>query len=990
MTSYRLGTSNPGSAGSVNRAQPLTFTFDGKSYKGFEGDTLASALLANDQMLMGRSFKYHRPRGPVTAGSSEPNALVTIGAGSRAEPNVRATVAELYHGLAAVSQNRWPSLSFDVGAVNSLMSPLLGAGFYYKTFMWPAMFWEKLYEPVIRRAAGLGKLANQADPDRYEKAWAHCDLLVIGSGPAGLMAALAAARAGARVILADEGFRLGGSILSESASIGGVPASDFAATTIHELATLPNVTLMPRTTVFGWYDDMVFGAVERVQKHVGTPSPDLPVERLWRIAARRAILASGAEERPLVFGGNDKPGVMTAGAARSYANRYGVAVGGKVAVFTNGGSGYRTAADLVAAGVDVTAIIDARATSADVVPEGVRVIRNGGVVGTKGAKRIEALIAERSGFQEQISCDALAMSGGWSPVVHLMCQRGSKPVWSDEHQAFMVPDVGAAFVAAGSAAGEATISACLKDGAAKANALVRDLDLVSYEMNIPEVEGEYDPAFAPLWYVPGPKDKAFVDFQNDVHVSDLGIAQREGFRHIEHTKRYTTAGMATDQGKLGNVNTVGIVAGMRGVSPAEIGTTTFRPFYTPVSFGALAGTGRGEHAAPVRTSPLHEWAKKNGATFVEAGLWYRSAWFAREGEKGWRDSVDREVLNVRQNAGLCDVSTLGKIDIFGTGAAEFLNRIYSNNFLKLPVGKARYGLMLREDGMVFDDGTTSRLSENHYIMTTTTAYAAEVMTHLEFASQTFWPELDVRFVSVTDQWAQMSLAGPKARAIMSRIVEDDISDAAFPHLGAKTVKLRGGLSARLFRISFSGELAYELAVPAGYGEAVADAIMEAGRDHGICAYGVEALNVLRIEKGFITHSEIDGRTTPDDLGLGRMMAMSKPDFIGKRLSSRFGLTAADRAQLIGLKPVEADKEFSAGAHLLKEGVSPSMAHDQGWVSSVCHSPVLGHMIGLAMLKSGRERYGEKVVVWDGLRGKEVLAEVCSPVFVDPNNQKLNG
>jgi sarcosine oxidase subunit alpha len=990
MTSYRLGAPADGSGNGLNRAHPLTFTFDGKSYKGFEGDTLASALLANDQMLMGRSFKYHRPRGPVTAGSSEPNALMTIGTGARAEPNVRATIAEVYDGLTAVSQNRWPSLSTDFGAVNGLFGPLLGAGFYYKTFMWPAMFWEKLYEPLIRKAAGLGKLAMHADPDRYEKAWAHCDLLVIGSGPAGLMAALAAGRAGARVIIADEGFQFGGSLLSESVSVGGVSAADFARSTIEQLTSLANVTLMPRSTVFGWYDDMVFGAVERVQKHLATPSPDLPMERLWRIAAKRAILATGAEERPLVFGGNDKPGVMTASAMRTYLNRYSVSAGTKVAVFTNGGSGYRTAADLSASGVTVSAIIDARAQSTDIVPEGVRVIRGGAVVGTRGRLRLDGLIAERSGFQEQIDCDALAMAGGWSPVVHLMCQRGAKPVWSDAAQAFMAPDVGPAFVAAGSAAGFDTISACLKDGAERASALCSALGFSSYASNIPEVEGEYDPAFAPLWYVPGAKDKAFVDFQNDVHVSDLGIAQREGFGHIEHTKRYTTAGMATDQGKLGNVNTIGIVAGMRGVSPAEIGTTTFRPFYTPVSFGALAGTSRGEHAAPVRTSPLHDWAKKNGATFVEAGLWHRSAWFAREGEKGWRDSVDREVLNVRQNAGLCDVSTLGKIEIFGPGAAEFLNRVYSNAFLKLPVGKARYGLMLREDGMIFDDGTTSRLAENHYVMTTTTAYAGEVMSHLEFASQTFWPELDVRFVSVSDQWAQMSLAGPKARTIMSRVVEEDISDAAFPYLAAKTVTLRGGLKARLFRISFSGELAFELAVPAGYGEAVADAIMEAGRDEGICAYGVEALNVLRVEKGFVTHSEIDGRVTADDLGYGKMMGMSKPDFIGKRLSSRFGLTAADRAQLVGLKPVEADKEFKAGSHLLKEGASPSMANDQGWVSSVCHSPTLGHTIGLAMLKSGRERYGEKILVWDGLRGSEVAAEVCPPVFVDPDNRKLQG
>ncbi|MFB9947714.1 sarcosine oxidase subunit alpha family protein [Rhizobium puerariae] len=984
MTAHRLG-----SGGMVNRGQPLNFTFDGRTFRGVEGDTLASALLANDQMLMARSFKYHRPRGAVTAGSAEPNALVTIGAGARGEPNVRATTAELYNGLVATSQNRWPSLRTDLAAVNNPLSPFLGAGFYYKTFMWPGFLWEKLYEPLIRRAAGLGKVTMQADPDRYEKSWAHSDLLVIGSGAAGLMAALAAGRAGARVILADEGFRLGGALLCESAAIGGLPAADFASAVAAELAALPNVTLMPRTTVFGWYDDMVFGAVERVQKHVASPSPDLPMERLWRIVAKRSILASGAEERPLVFGGNDKPGVMTAEAVRGYLNRYGVAVGSKVAVFTNGGSGYRAAADLSAKGIEVAAIIDARPQSADPVPDGVRLIRNGSVIATKGRHRIDALIAERSGFEEVVACDALAMSGGWSPVVHLMCQRGAKPVWSDEKQAFLAPDIGAAFVPAGSAAGFDRISACLRDGAAKAVALARDLGFAAYETDIPDVEGEYDPSFSPLWYVPGGKDKAFVDFQNDVHVGDLGLAQREAFRHIEHTKRYTTAGMATDQGKLGNVNAAGIVAGMRGVSPAEIGTTTFRPFYTPVSFGALAGGVRAERAAPVRVSPLHSWARKNGAAFVEAGLWHRSAWFPRDGEKNWRDSVNREVLNVRSNAGLCDVSTLGKIEIFGAGAAEFLDRVYSNSFLKLPVGKARYGLMLREDGIVFDDGTASRLSGNHYVLTTTTSRAAEVLAHLEFSAQTFWPDLDVRLVSSTDQWAQMSLAGPKARLILGRIVQDDISDTAFPFLAAGEVTLQGGLKARLFRISFSGELAYELAVPAGYGEAVADAIMEAGREDGISAYGVEALNVLRIEKGHVTHNELEGRTTADDVGLSRMMAMQKPDFIGKRLSTRFGLTAADRLQLVGLKPVEADKEIKAGAHLLKDQAKPSLANDQGFVSSACFSPVLGHFIALAMLKSGRERFGERIVAWDGLRGSEVLAEVCSPVFVDPENAKLN-
>ncbi|WFR99853.1 sarcosine oxidase subunit alpha family protein [Rhizobium tumorigenes] len=984
MTAYRVST-----GGLVDRGTSLGFTFDGKRLQGLGGDTLASALLANDQMLVGRSFKYHRPRGIVTAGSAEPNALVTIGKGGRTEPNTRATVAELYQGLDAVSQNRWPSLKHDIGSLNSLLSPFLGAGFYYKTFMWPAAFWEKVYEPIIRKAAGLGRAVMQADPDRYEKSWAHCDLLVVGAGPTGLMAARTAGRAGLRVILADEGFRLGGSLLSEKLAIGGVSADAFARTVLDELAGFPNVTLMPRTTVFGWYDDNVFGAVEKVQKHIAMPSLDLPVERLWRIIAKRAIVATGAEERPLVFGGNDRPGVMMAGAARSYLNRYGVAIGQKVAVFTNGGSGYRTAHDLIAAGVEIAAIIDTRPGTSDVAPNGVRVIHGGTVVATKGKYRIEGLLADRGGLDEFIGCDALAMSGGWSPIIHLACQRGAKPVWSDERQAFMAPDDTGGLVVAGSAGGIDSVGGCLSDGAAKAAAVIASLGFSVQGHDLPEVEGEYDPSFAAAWHVPGARDKAFIDFQNDVHAKDMGLALREGFGHVEHAKRYTTNGMATDQGKLGNVNAVGIIAGMRGVSPAAVGTTTFRPFYTPVSFGAMAGTARAKHARPVRQSPLHGWAKKNGAIFVEAGAWYRSSWFPRGDEKTWRESVDREVLNVRANVGICDVSTLGKIEVFGKDAAEFLNRIYSNAFLKLPVSKARYGLMLREDGFVYDDGTTSRLAENHFFVTTTTAYAGEVMTHMEFCAQVLWPDLDVRFVSSSDQWAQMSVAGPKARMVLEQLIDDDISNEAFPFLAAASVTLKGGLKGRLFRISFSGELAFELAVPAGFGEAVADAVMEAGKAHDICAYGVEALNVLRIEKGHVTHNELDGRTTPDDVGLGRMLSTQKADFIGKRLSTRFGLTAADRGQLVGLKPVDHDKEIKAGAHILKEGAAPSTAHDQGHVSSACFSPVLGHSIALAMLKSGRERIGEKVLVWDRLRGEEFLAEVCSPVFVDPDAQKLH-
>jgi sarcosine oxidase subunit alpha len=986
MSGYRLD-----NGGLINRDKSINFRFDGKSYTGFEGDTLASALIANDVLLVGRSFKYHRPRGVVTAGSAEPNAIVTIGEGGRTEPNARATMTELHDGLSAVSQNRWPSLDYDIGAVNSLLSPFLSAGFYYKTFMWPKAFWEKIYEPFIRKAAGLGKLSiSEPDPDTYEKCWAHCDLLVIGAGPAGLMAALAAARAGSRVIVADEGFRMGGALLSSRSVIGGNSAADFAAFTVAELQSFDNVTLLPRTTVFGWFDDMVFGAVERVQKHVVHPSPERPVERIWRIAAKRAVLASGAEERPLVFGGNDRPGIMTASAMRSYANRYGAAAGRRVAVFTNGASGYETARDLVAQGMEITALIDSRGAASDEAPAGIRRILGGGIVDTRGRLKLASISVNRSGFYEKIECDALATSGGWSPIIHLMCHRGAKPVWSDTHAAFLAPASDANFESAGAASGIYGLGDCLADGWAKGADAVAALGGQPAAYEGPWIEGDAAPGFTALWYVPGAKSKAFVDYQNDVHVSDLGLALREGYGHVEHAKRYTTNGMATDQGKLGNVNASAILASMQGLSPRDTGTTTFRPFYTPVTFGALAGASRFEHAMPIRTSPLHGWAKKNGAVMVEAGLWYRSSWFPKPGETSWRQSVDREVMTVREHVGVCDVSTLGKIEIGGPDAAEFLNRIYSNAMLKLPVGKARYGIMLREDGYVYDDGTASRLAENLFFITTTTAYAGEVLQHMEFYHQTVWPELDVRYVSVSDQWAQMSVVGPKSRAVLQALIRDDLSDAAFPFMTARAVTMVSGITARLYRISFSGELAYELGVPAGYGEAVADAVMEAGRAHNICAYGVEALNVMRIEKGHVTHAELDGRVTADDVGLGKLVSATKADFVGKRMLDRYGLKATDRHQLVGLVPADHKDEMKAGAHILNQGVSPSTQQDQGWVSSVCYSPSLGHMVALAFVKSGRDRMGERVVVWDRLRGKETEAVIGSTVFIDPENKKLHG
>ncbi|WP_407048866.1 sarcosine oxidase subunit alpha family protein [Methyloraptor flagellatus] len=984
MTAHRLA-----SGGRIDRTQRLGFSFDGETYVGHPGDTVASALLANGRFLMGRSFKYHRPRGVVTANSAEPNALLTIGTGGRREPNSRATMVSLYDGLVAESQNRWPSLDFDIGALNGLLSPFLSAGFYYKTFMWPKVTWEKLYEPFIRRAAGLGRAGYGSDPDPHEKRWAHCDLLVIGAGPAGLAAALTAGRAGAQVILADEGNEPGGTLLYETARIDGVEASAFLAATVAELASLPNVRVLTRTTVFGWYDDMVFGAVERVTPHGAVPLPGAPVERLWRIAPRRAILATGAEERPLVFGGNDRPGVVTAEAAVAYARRFGVAIGSKVAVFANSAAGARTATALRAAGVEVVALADSRDT-APANNAAHRSFAGAAVLDAIGGKRLSAIRIAAGGRIETIEADALAMSGGFSPRIHLACQRGARPVWDDRLGAFLAP--ANTLPVTGAAAGAMTLAGCLEGGAAMAKAALADLGLSARTAVFGAVEGDWDAApVRPLWRVKGAKGKAFVDFQNDVHVADLGLAVREGYDHVELAKRYTTSGMATDQGKLSNINAIGLLAEDRGVSPAEIGTTTFRPFYTPVSFGALAGPSKGMAFQPIRRSPLHGWAEKCGAVFVEAGLWMRSSHFPRAGETHWRETVDREALAVRAGAGLCDVSTLGKIEIAGPDAATLIDRVYCNGFAKLPVGRARYGLMLREDGFVYDDGTTSRLAEDRYIMTTTTAMAGPVLAHLEYCAQVIWPELDVAFVSVTDQWAQMAIAGPKSRDILARLVDADLSNAAFPFMAAREVTLLGGkVPARLFRISFSGELAYELAVPAGWGEAVADAIMAAGAGDGITAYGTEALGVLRVEKGHVTHAEINGTVTAADLGMGRMVSATKPDFIGKHMLDREGLNAADRPQLVGVVPLDPADGFKAGAHILRVGDTETLENDQGYVTSALYSPHVGSTIGLALVRGGSARHGEEVVVWNGLAATRTPARLVAPVFVDPTGERLHG
>ena len=979
--------------GLIDRARPLSFTFDGQTFSGLAGDTLASALVANGVKLVGRSFKYHRPRGILTAGSEEPNALVELRAGARREPNTRATTAELYDGLVAASQNRWPSLAFDVGAINSLLSPIFVAGFYYKTFMWPAKFWEALYEPLIRRAAGLGRAAGAEDPDHYEKAHAHCDVLVIGGGPAGLAAALAAARAGARVILADEDFRLGGRLLAERHEIDGKSGVDWVAAAEAELASLPDVRIMRRTTVTGVFDHGQYGAVERVNDHVAVPPDHQPRQRSWKIVAKRAVLAAGAQERSIAFGNNDRPGVMLASAVRTYLNRFAAVPGRRIAVFTNNDDGWRTAADAHAAGIDIAAIVDSRAKPAAQFSAlgGHKIITGARVSHVHGTKGVQAIdVVDADGRVSKIGCDVLAVAGGWNPAVHLTCHLGGKPVWNEQLACFTPGALPPGMHVAGAANGALTLGACLTGGVAAGAMAAVECGYPMTSGAVPRA-GDEPAAVTPLWHVKESRAKAFVDLQNDVTAKDVKIANQEGYRSVEHLKRYTTLGMATYQGKTANVVGLAILAEASGRAIPAVGTTTYRPPYVPVSFGAVSGHHRGKDFRPARLAPSHAWAAEQGAVFVEAGAWLRAQYYPRTGEKDWLETVNREVRATRGSVGVCDVSTLGKIEIEGADAGAFLDRVYANTFSTLPVGKARYGLMLREDGFVMDDGTTSRLSPERFFMTTTTAQAGRVMQHLEFCHQVLWPSLDVQMVSVSEQWAQFSIAGPRSRDVLRKLVDEkyDIGDKAFPYLAAKEIAVAGGVAARLFRLSFSGEMAYELAVPARYGDAAIRAIMAAGEEFGITPYGTEALGVMRIEKGHVAGNEINGQLTARDLGLGRMMS-TKKEFIGRVLAQRPALLDPDRPALVGFQPVDRTGRLRAGAHFVPVGAAATIENDEGYMTSVAFSPMLGHWIGLGVLKHGPERIGQRVRAYDPVRNGDIEVEVCSPVFFDPDGARLHG
>ncbi|MDA7424893.1 sarcosine oxidase subunit alpha family protein [Thalassococcus lentus] len=978
--------SNRVQGGLINRDKTINFTFDGKRYQGFEGDTLASALLANNVRLMGRSFKYHRPRGPLTAGSEEPNAIVELREGARQEPNTRATTAELFDGLTAKSQNRWPSLAFDAMAINDRLSNFFAAGFYYKTFMWPAAFWEKVYEPIIRKAAGLGSLSLKSDPDSYDKGFLHCDLLVVGAGPSGLMAALTAARAGAQVIVADEDFMLGGRLNSESLTVGDQTGHAWAQSTAAELATMPNVRIMPRTTVIGAFDHGIYGAVERIADHLPTPPEGKPRQILWRIYSKQTILATGAIERPIAFEQNDRPGIMLASALRSYVNRWAAAPAKRVAVFTNNDDGHRTATDLHAKGIKIAAVIDSRPdapTSTDY-----EVLRGAQIKDTMGRLGLTFVkVAQADGSQRTIECGALGVSGGWNPNVHLASHQRGRPTWNAEIAAFVPGDtLPHGMHPAGCAAGLFSTHATLKSGVDMAEAALSALGHKVIRPGLPETE-DAPVRITPFWHVEGAK-RAWLDQQNDVTAKDVKLAHQENFQSVEHLKRYTTLGMATDQGKTSNMGGLAIMAELAGKAIPQVGTTIFRPPYTPTAIGAFAGRSRDEDFRPVRKTPSHTWAEEQGAVFVEVGMWLRAQWFPKAGETHWRQSVDREVLQTRKSVGICDVTTLGKIDVQGTDAATFLNKIYCNPFAKVPVGKVRYGLMLREDGIAMDDGTAARMAEDHFVVTTTTANAVGVYRHMEFVRQCLFPDLDVQLISTTEAWAQYSVAGPNARKLLQKVVdpEHDISNEAFPYMACGDISV-SGVRARLFRISFSGELAYEIAVPTRYGDALIRKLVEAGEEFDAVVYGTEALGVMRIEKGHAAGNELNGTTTALNLGMARMVNKKK-DSIGSTLSERDGLNTDDALKLVGLKPVDAANPVPAGAHLMTKSDPVDASHDQGYVTSACFSPNLGHHIAIGYLKRGDARMGEVIRLVSPLTGVDHDVEVVSAHFIDPEGDRL--
>ncbi len=949
------------SGGRIRRDQPIHFTFDGQSFEGYVGDTLASALLANGVHLAGRSFKYHRPRGIMTAGSEEPNALVTIDRGEgRVTPNLRATTVELYDGLMARTQNAWPSIRFDLGAIAGLASPLLSAGFYYKTFMWPASFWQRIYEPLIRAAAGLGRAPTAPDPDRYLHRYAHCDLLIIGAGPAGLAAASGAAARGERVIICDEQAEPGGSLLSRpEIQIDRMTASDWIAASLDA-----RITLLPRTTGFGWYTGNMIALAERVTEHLAHPNPNLPRERLWLVRAKRVVIATGAIERPAVFPGNDRPGIMLANAAAAYLHRYGILPGRRIVVTTSHDSAWFTAFDLAAARATIAAILDRRPEVNDGLRDqaraaGIPVHTGARITATSGRHRVRSIRTDA--IANAIPCDTVLMSDGWTPSVHLFSQSRAKLRFDPASGTFLPGESAAAEQSAGACAGTFDLASCLAEGHRAGAGTTKTFHVTP--------EQPRGPSSPPS---PGqPHGRAFVDFQNDVTTKDLAIATGEGFRAIEHVKRYTTAGMATDQGKTANLNALATVAALTGRAIPDIGLTTFRPPYTPVTFGTFAGASRGDLFDPVRRTPIDD----QDAVFEDVGAWKRAHYFPRDGET-MHQAVARECHAVRTNLGLFDASTLGKIEIIGPGAAEFLNRMYTGTFTRLAPGHCKYALLLGEDGFIRDDGVVARIAQDRFHVTTTTGGAAGVLHQMEDYLQTEFPDLRVSLTSITEQWAVIALQGPRAAVVLAPYLRG-IDLTTMPHMSVREGQF-AGIPTRLFRVSFTGELGFEINLPAEFAQSVWSLL----RESGATRYGTETMHVLRAEKGFIVvGQETDGTVTPDDLGLAWTIARGKPDFVGKRSLTRPDMLREDRKQLVGLLTSDPAIVLEEGAQLTEAGTA-SLGH----VTSAYRSETLQRSIALALLSGGRNRIGTTLNV--PLDGRLVEVIVTEPSFYDRDGARM--
>ena len=993
--------------GRIDRETPLGFSFNGESFTGYAGDTLASALLAYGAFPLARSFKYHRPRGIFSAGAEEPNALVQLETGGHSQPNLRATQIELYAGLTAASVNAWPSVDFDLMRVNDWLSPIFPSGFYYKTFMGAGIGagrWWRLFEPFIRRAAGFGKAPTAPDPDRYERMNAHCDVLVVGAGPAGLSAALAAANRGSRVILVDDQTEPGGDLLAGDRTIDDAPAADWVASALERLGAAPDATVLARTAVAGLYDDNFATAVESVGDRFGPGAPDrLPRLRLWRIRARQIVLATGAHERPYAFANNDTPGTMLGNAIRHYAGRYAVVPGRQALLGTNNDSAYRTARLLAQAGIPVT-LADARETPPAELAEaarqaGVDVEAGCAISAVLGGRRIRGAKIGRvlpdgeiSGAPRLVEADLVGVSGGWNPALHLASHRGARPVWNEAQACFAPGDLtGLGVRTAGAVTGAASLADCLEQGYAAGRDAARAAGKTKRTRKpAPKTDdGAAGTPIRPLWAVTGRqpgsrRGKAFVDLQNDVTVKDVALAARENYRSVEHLKRYTTLGMGTDQGKTANVIGLALMGMETGRTPETVGTTTFRPPYTPVPFGALAGRDRGALFDPVRETPMFDWHAANGAVFEDVGQWKRPYAYRRDGES-LEAAIEREVRAVRNAAGIMDASTLGKIDLKGPDVVTLLNRVYTNDWETLKTGRARYGLMCHEDGMIFDDGVTARLADDHYVMTTTTGNAATVLNWLEMWLQTEWPDLQVFATSVTEAYATATVAGPDARKLVSSLDSDiDWSDEAFPHMAVRTGTVMG-VPARVFRVSFSGEASWEINVPAHYGLALWQALI----DGGATPYGTEAMHVLRAEKGFIiVGQETDGTVTPQDVGMGWAVSKRK-DFIGKRSYSRPDTARPDRKHLVGLLPLDSKTVLPEGGQIVADPEQEPPMTMLGHVTSSYRSPSLNGGFALALLKNGRNRLGDTVHVLKLEEGADA-ARVVAPTFYDKDGGRMRG